>query len=233
MHKMAIFVEGQTEQCFIVELIRAIADSRHIQIDTVKAFGGGKQARQFVTVQATGPDPAKKYYVLVLDCSNDDRVLSDIRDQYSSLINAGYSAIIGIRDVYPSSPTDIPTIRSDFTTFAPQTPIQPQLILAIMEIEAWFLAEHTHFFRLDGRLTLAAVNAALGYDLSVHDMQQISHPSADLRIAYGLVGLGYNKSRKHVQRTVGVLDYARYYLELPARIPDLQALINGIDKFLS
>lgn len=40
MDKMAIFVEGQTEQYFVVELVRQIAGQHRIHIDAVQAFGG-------------------------------------------------------------------------------------------------------------------------------------------------------------------------------------------------
>lgn len=233
MDKMAIFVEGQTEQCFVVELVRQIAGQHRVHIDAVQAFGGGAHARRFNEVHATRPDPTKKYYVLVCDCSNDNRVLSDIRDQYDGLIAQNFREIIGVRDVYPQPATVIPTIRMDFATYSPQTPLQPLLVLAIMEIEAWFIAEHTHFFRLDSSLTLAALTQALGYDPSTHDVQTIPHPSEDLRKAYNLAGRSYNKSRTHVQRTVGHLDLLVYYIDLPKRLPDLQTLIDCINKFLS
>lgn len=182
---------------------------------------------------ATRPDPKKKYYVLVCDCSNDNRVLSDIRDEYEGLVAQNFREIIGVRDVYPEDARVIPTIRADFATYAPQSPLQPLLVLAIMEIEAWFIAEYTHFSRLHSSLTLAALTQGLGYDPSTHDVQTILHPADDLRKAYNLAGLGYNKSQTHVQRTIAHLDFLKYYIELPNRLPDLRALIDRLDTFLS
>jgi hypothetical protein len=233
MDKMAIFVEGQTEQCFTEQLLNEIAGRHNVHIDTIQAFGGSAHARSFRAIEASRPHPQKNYYVLICDCSNDSRVLSDVRDEYSSLTAQGYREIVGIRDVYPLSPSTIPTIRSDFIALTPQTPVQPLLVLAVMEIEAWFLAEHTHFIRLHSGLTLAAVRTELGYDPSTHDVQLVPNPAADLRKGYNLVGLGYNKSRAHVQRTLNVLDFILYYMVLPVRIPDLKALVDCIDRFLS
>ena len=65
------------------------------------------------------PDLQKDYYVLICNSSNDDRVLSDIRDLYPTLTAQGFREIIGIRDVYPQPYADIPAIRSDFAFFAP------------------------------------------------------------------------------------------------------------------
>jgi hypothetical protein len=151
----------------------------------------------------------------------------------TSLAVQGFSQIIAIRDVYPQSALDIPTIRGDFATFAPKAAPIPQLILGIMEIEAWFIAEHTHFERMHASLTAAAVNAKLGYDPSTHDVQTIPTPAGDLRSAYSLAGLGYSKTRTQVERTVSHLDYAFAYLSIRTRIPDFDILVACIDRFLS
>jgi hypothetical protein len=233
MDKMAIFVEGQTEQEFAKELVYAIAGAHHVHIDTVKGYGGARYPRQFLEVNASRPDPRKDYYVLIYDCATDSRVLPDIIEQYDGLVSQRYREILAIRDVFPQLPADIPTIRSDFIALAPSSSIAPLLVLAVMEMEAWFLAEHSHFPKLHHSLTNAAILAVLGYDPGVHDVQLIAHPAADLKRAYDIAGLGYNKSRAHVQRTVTVLDYALFYLDLVARLPDLHALVRRIDQFLS
>jgi len=233
MDKMAIFVEGQTEQQFAEQLVYDIAGRHRVHIDTMHGYGGAKCPRQFLAVTASRPSPKKEYYVLIYDSGTDSRVLPDIIEQHAGLISQGYREIIAIRDVYPLDATQIPTIRSDFLRFTPTWPVTPLLVMAIMEIESWFIAEHTHFSRLHPSLTAAVVNAALGYDPSVHDVQLIPHPSRDLRNAYAQAHLGYNKSRAHVQRTVQVLDYASFYLHLTTRLPDLQSLVRCIDRFLT
>jgi hypothetical protein len=234
MEKMAIFVEGQTEQIFVKKLVEQIAGAHNVHIDSVQGFGGSAAyARHFIAIDASRPDPSKKYYVLITDCMNDSRVLSDIRDNYSNLTGQGFREIVGIRDVFPQSSTDIPTIRNDFVTLVPTVPIQPLLILAIMEIESWFIGEHTHFSRRHHTLTLAAVSAKIGYDPSTHDVQMISHPFSDLCSAYSIAGIGYTKKRNQVERIVSYLDYPSIYLELGVRIPDLKNLVGCIDRFLT
>jgi hypothetical protein len=233
MEKMALFVEGQTEQIFVERLIYEIAGRHNVHIDAVQAFGGAICPRHFVRVHASCPNPKKQYYVLIYDCMGDSRLLSDIRDHYATLTNQGYREIVGLRDVHPLTHADIPTIRSDFAAFLPATPVKPLLVLAIMEIEAWFIAEDSHFGRLHPSLVPTAVKAQLGYDPTTHDVQLVAVPSNELRSAYSVAGLGYTKSKKHVERTVKVLDYASVYLSLPARLPDLQALVTCIDRFLA
>ena len=51
MDKLAIFVEGQTEQKFTEKLVLAVMGER-VHIDTVQAYGGGKSRRQWVEVEA-------------------------------------------------------------------------------------------------------------------------------------------------------------------------------------
>ena len=162
----------------------------------------------------------------------DSRVLSDIRDHYDNLVAQGFRDVIGIRDVFPRPAADIPTIRSDFDLYVQKRPFPPLLVLAIMEIESWFIAEQTHFQRYDAALTEARVNANLGYDPSTCDLEAIPSPVNDLRSTYALVGRGYSKNRKQVERTVDFLDYARFYADLPNRLSDLANLIAHINGFL-
>jgi len=233
MDKLAVFVEGQTEQVFVERLIFAIAGSRNIHVDTVQAFGGRLQPRVFVEVEATRPDPAKRFYVIIYDCMGDSRVLSDVRENYDNLVAQGFKDIIALRDVFPRPATDIPTIRSDFDFYVQKQPFLPLLALAVMEIESWFIGEHTHFGRYDNRLTDSVVNGQLGYDPSTVDLEGIAAPVSDLRRVYAFVGKGYSKSRSHVERTVDHLDYARFYMDLVGRLSDLANLISHINGFLS
>ena len=232
MERIAIFVEGQTERIFVENLLHALAGHRNYHIDAIQAFGGGPLLpRTWEEIHATRPDPKIEYYILIYECMNDSRVLSDIRDQYQTLVDQGFKTIIGIRDVYPEPPADIPTIRADFISFIPAGPVVPVLILEIMEIEAWFIGEHTHFPHIHACLTPPAVTAALGYDPSAHDVTTIAWPCQDIRTAYALAGRGYNKSRRHVERTVGVLSYEDVYMNLRKRIVDLDSLIMQLEAF--
>jgi hypothetical protein len=234
MKKMAFFVEGQTEQAFVVALLNAVAGTRAVHIDAVKAFGGRVQPRAFLEVSATcRPNPEKRYYVIVFDSSNDSRVLSDIRDHYENLTAQGFVDIVGIRDVFPNAVKDIEPIRAAFTALAPSDPIVPTLVLAVMEIEAWFIGEFTHFARMHPRLTHTLVCSTLGYDPATVDTGKIPQPSEDLRKVYGLSGKGYNKSAHHVQRTVSNLDFAEIYVRLKRIISDLGVLVERIEQFLS
>jgi hypothetical protein len=234
MEKLAVFVEGQTEEVFVRELIFQIANRREVHIDSVRAFAGGAAGdRVFVEVAATRPDPAKRYYVIIYNSATGSRVLSDIRDHYDSLCAQQFKMIIGLRDVKPQRPGDIPIIRGSFDRLVKHRPINPLLVLAIMEIEAWFIAESTHFARIDSRLIPSVVCGQLGYDPESFDIEQRPDPADDLRGVYDQVSKGYNKSRKHVERTVNVLSYEAVYLILGSRFSDLANLIAHLNGFFT
>src|SRR5262249_23463693 len=136
---------------------------------------------------------------------------------------------------FPLPAADIPTIRGDFVALLPTTPVVPTLALAVMEIECWFIAEHTHFPRYSAGLAHTVVCATLGYDPAVYDVQLVTNPAQDLNTVYNTVGRGYSKGRRQVQDTVRHLDYPRYYLDAAfrTRYADLNTLVDCIDRFLS
>ena len=104
-------------------------------------------------------------------------------------------------------------------------------VLGVMEIEAWFLAEHTHFQRIHPDLEPNRINAKLGFNPSSDDMQMRTHPTEDLRNIYALENLAYNKTRNKVQRTIEVLDYADIYLSHRSKFPDVAMLMTKLDEF--
>ncbi|MEE3719384.1 hypothetical protein V2H45_21820 [Tumidithrix elongata RA019] len=234
MKKMAIFVEGETELRFIDKIIREIANERNLQIVLVRASGGARSLREYEDIADSGSGADKNFYIRIINSGTDNRVGSDIRENYETLINAGFSVIIGVRDVYPdSSLADLPKLRTGLRYRLQTKPVSVDFILGVMEIEAWFLAEHTHFTRIHPRLSAPRIAAVHGFDPSVDDMQLRPHPADDLHNAYSLEGLAYRKTASHIQRTVEALGYAEMYLEHKAKFPDFAVFIQVIDKFFS
>lgn len=233
MNKLAVFVEGQTEQIFMEKLLVEMAEAKSVRIEKRKATGGQTSKRRMRLLEASNIESTHKYYVVIYDCGTDSRVGSDIKERYEGLVASGYTAIIGIRDVYPQDRNDIPKIRAGLTYQLRTSPINVLFVLAVMEIEAWFLAEYTHFSRISSALTLELIKSRLDFDPRIDDMQQRPHPSEDLDAIYGLVGYAYNKSKTNVQRTVNELDYAMVYCELTRKFGDLNNLIEGIDRYFS
>ncbi len=231
MKKMAIFVEGETELCFVDCLLRKIADERKLQIILVKATGGTRSIRRLNVISDSGEDSDKDFYIQIVNSSTDNRVGSDIRDNYESLSKAGYSVIIGLRDVYPISQLDISKLRNSLQYRLKTNPITVLFILGVMEIESWFLAEHTHFPRIHPGLTSVRINLELGFDPSFDDVQMRAHPASDLDEIYALEGFAYKKKRSQVQRTIHALDYAEIYLAHRLKFSDIEKLMEEIDRF--
>lgn len=234
MDKLAVFVEGQTEEVFVTELIRQIAGHARVHIDSVHAYGGAAAGdRRFLEVNASRPAPDTKFYVIIYNSEGYSRILSDIREHHANLCAQGFKVIIGLRDVRPQVYDDIRAIRDGFLAFAPRRPVQPLLVLAIMEVETWFIAEMAHFPQISARLNRARVVGELGYDPDLTDMEQQPDPAGDLQRVYRSVGRGYNKSRRHAERTANVLDYEVIYLHFGQRFRDLGNLITYLNGFFS
>ena len=234
MKKLAIFVEGQTEQIFVRKLVVEVIGQNAVNIESIKVTGGKKVKEQWIRINAFQLDPHKDYYVQIIDCGGDKNVVSKIRDNYDSLVTAGFSAIIGIRDVFPDFTfAEVPKLRNGLKYGMKTTPFEVTFALGVMEIESWFLTEHTHFARLDPALTLDVIKAHCGFDPSIDDMQKQPHPAADLNDIYQIAGLDYTKSKDEVKRTVDVLDYYRLYAEIPKKLPDLKLVVDVLDTFLA
>ena len=233
MKKLAVFVEGLTEQLFVTRFVTAIAGKHAVAIQQSRVTGNRNKG-QWRRVWASAQGDGQKYFVLIVDCSSDSRVKSEIRDHYDSLVSAGYSAIIGIRDVFPEfAYAELPRLRAGLEYRMKTKPIRVTFALGVMEIETWFICEHTHFTRLDARLAPEYISSKLDFDPSRDDIQQRQTPAVDLDAAYRLVGLRYKKDRQCLQRTLDLLDYVSLYLSVVERVPDFKALVQALDVFLA
>jgi hypothetical protein len=230
MKRMAIFVEGQTEQLFVTKLLTEIAGEKNISVDQER--GISKNGNRFFSVIHASKNLDKKYYVLIRDCGNDELVQSDIRDSCESLAKKNYQKILGLRDVYPKTFTDIPKLELGLRYGIPTRYVPICIILAIMEVEAWFLAETSHFSRIHPSLTKDLIKRTLNFDPEIDDVESRTHPSEDLDSIYKLAGLAYNKRKTRVQRTIGVLDYSAIYLTLIGKVRNLKKFIDEINSFL-
>ncbi len=234
MKKIAIFVEGQTEQVFVRKLLEEIAGRKNIYIETQMAKIDRNGNRYFTVIRAASASGSvdRKYYVLIRDCGSESNVKTDIRDSLESLSRSGYEKIIGLRDVYPLACADIPRLEFGLRYEIPTRFIPVSIILAIMEVEAWFLAEVEHFVKIDPTLTASYIKTSLGFDPSIDNVEQRPHPAQDLDDIYHLAGFSYKKKKSSIQRTISALDYNALYLIVRDRVPSLNKFIEQIDSFM-
>lgn len=99
------------------------------------------------------------------------------------------------------------------------------------EIEAWFLAETTHYRKIDPAITVAAIKETLAFDPENDDLEQRPEPTVDLNNCYAIGGKSYEKYR--VQDTIDALDFLQFYMELNGRFKYIDRLVCSIDSFLA
>ena len=226
MKRAAFFVEGQTEAIFLKRLLQEMAGDHNIIFHEEKKHAG------IYLLQSTTAPTTERYEALIVDCSNDDQVLSSILDRYSDLVTAGYDLIIGIRDLYPLPAAALAAVQAAIQPIIPNTPTPVIMTIAVQEVEAWFLQEESHLSRIDPRLTATAIHAATGYNINSDLAEGVGHPATLLHEIYQIAGLAYRKNRRQVQRTVSAIDYSRLYIERRPLMPSIDPLLSGIERFL-
>jgi hypothetical protein len=107
------------------------------------------------------------------------------------------------------------------------------MILAKMEIEAWFLAELTHYERMHKNLSMLRIVQALGFDPSVDPLEARRQPSVDLRNIYMLEGIDYNKNSEVVRQTINAIDYVAIMCETWQRVGNLKNLVDILERFFT
>ena len=231
MKKLAIFVEGKTEQIFIETLLQEIADKNRLAIEII-SINANQSGKDTSLIEKPVITSETKFYVLIYNSSGDKRVVSDIKKQYTKLILSGYERIIGLRDVYPTRISEKSKLQSDLNSFLPKGKIPINIVLAVMEVESWFLAEYNHFLKIDPCLTPQKIQAMFGFNPQTDDMEQRPHPTDDMEKIYNYVHKGYNKSEKQLNRLASNLDYEFLYMHLANSVPSLGEFMGYIDKFM-
>ncbi len=231
MNKLAIFVEGYTEVVFVERLIEELAGKNHVLIQRRVIRGGSNANRTFRHVDGVKIPTVQRYYVLIVDCGGDALVKTRIVEEHENLTKSGYSKIIGIRDVRPDFTREqIPRLEAELPRRIRTALIPVEIYLAVMEVEAWFLAEATHYPRIDPAITVPAIRATLAFDPEVDDMGLRATPAIDLDNCYSIGGKQYKKGSED---TPNALDFAHIYMTLPLKFIHFSRLIASIDAFLS
>jgi hypothetical protein len=233
MKKVAVFVEGQTEQVFASELVKQIFG--HIKVAVEELQLSGKEGSRCIrTIRSVNTESSTDYFFRIYDCHGGDiesTVKSEIREQFPMLINESFSFIIGIRDVYPL--TDLNMLKFMMNLELPNNEGLPiRIFLAVREIEAWFLAEEKHYPIIDESLTTSHVNKIVGFDITTTSTETINHPSLTLKTVYQSVGKDYKKKKWEAKRTVDALDYENLYINVRNRNDSLDELLTCLDGLI-
>ncbi len=248
MKKIAFFVEGQTEQIFIEKLVSEIVKEQsskgNVKLHVIleKFLGKGKSPKNISPKIPNTPDPTHHLYIL--DCSNDDGVRNRILEFYNSPTSTKVNEIIGLRDLYPKPLSKLVDLKDEILNGktlkgGKKTPsLRPntKFVIAVREIEDWFLAECNHYTCIDPSLTLDAIQvASLGFNPCTDDLTtRTNEASKDLHDVYQLATpkKGYNKNKDRVEKTVDCLDYTHIRTGVRSKFPALNELIEVIEAFL-
>jgi hypothetical protein len=223
--RLAVFVEGQTEQIFMERMLVEVAGSRNIALDVRRLRGSGEARSVELSTSATS------YYALICDCGADNRVVSDLLENYEGLTREGYSMVLGLRDVAPAKDSEIPGIRALQSALLPNGTVPVHLVLAVRETEAWFIVEDRHYSAIHPELNAALILEHVGIDTATIAAESIEFPAKTLHEIYRLKGRAYQKRRTQVEQTVTALDFKRLHLELSGRVSALRELFGHVNKF--
>jgi hypothetical protein len=224
--KIALFVEGQTEQIFIKKLIKEIAGTRNVVFTEEKYH-----AKKYLELKSDDQN-GEKYFALIVDCGSDDSVLTSMLDRHDRMGTLGYNGIIGLRDLYPKPRHRLGAIQRKVDAILPTKAPVTSLVIAVMEVETWFIKESSHFAVLSPNITKKAILDKMGFDCDLGDVHNISEPAKFLHSTYRIAGMDYKKKKAQVEATVDALDYEDLYLEHRNSLPSLDKLITGIESIL-
>lgn len=225
MSAFAIFVEGQTELVFVESLLFALFGYQGLRIEREEQYAG-----IYRNIGFRGAPPENTYHhILLVNCAHDGKVLPAIQERANKLRNAGYDRIIGLRDIYPRPNDELEEICGLIANLLVSMPLPCKIVIAVREIEAWFIADTEHFVLYDPLLTSEFIQQKIGVDVTQQDVEQIPHPAKLLGKIYNLVGGTYGKKLREAHRVVAVLNYEYLYLEAPERVPALKKFMDELD----
>lgn len=230
---MAFFVEGQTEQIFVNRLIRYILGPKQTNIIQKRLRGGTNAPKEEITRHmslARNPD----YEVLIVDCGADNRVKSEMLENLENLSENDFHYMIGLRDLYPLPLDEYEKLYKGLQFLPPRlkkTSVKFEIVVAVREIESWFLAETTHFLKIDKKLTGEYIQKKLGFNPRLVDPITRVHPADDMNNIYQLVGQSYAKKYNQTAKIVHSLDIKQIMGPLRHKFKGINDLITIIEEF--
>lgn len=226
--RLAIFVEGHTELLFVERLITEVARNKGLHFETHSASPGDEPTFSYCAVECRAAKSGADRIIVVFNCCGDSKIKSAIAERYSGFSENGYRRIVALRDVYPEKKADI---QKMFYTRMRSKPVPVELVLAEMEIEAWFIADTTHFLKISPKLTREHIAKFTPYNLSTTEPSTFEHPAEVLNSIYKTVGLSYAKTEKHRRRTIEALDFADLCFTTREGMRDFKTLLGFIEDF--
>ena len=191
-----------------------------------------------------GSRNSENFYEIIV-VGNDNSVLSKMLSRAEELGNAGFSSIIGLRDMFcdkyhqASSHGRVvsTSLNAKFINMAQKEISQSQLSnkqyihlhFAIMEVEAWLLGMNRLPMVIDSSLTAVSIKESLDIDLSQDPEMNIYHPAVVLNSIYNLNGKTYGKHTDDTEKIISQLlreDFEQLYTS--GKCQSFQQFVNAI-----
>lgn len=204
VRKVALFVEGFAELVFVREFLLKWYewDSAKVGFDCYTLHAGNQCEESY-----SWGDKDSENYFQILNAGNDNKVLSAMLDRAEGFHVAGYTLVVGLRDMFSQDYTNKTSLKNKKRVIDPELndkfihgaqlaiqakakPIDIRLHYAIMEVEAWLLGMPSYMEQLQ--------------DITDPETE-IYHPAAKLAELRGLEGLTYDKHREAINNIVGNL----------------------------
>ena len=209
VRKVALFVEGLAEQVFVRDFLIKWYDwdINKVGLACYKLHAGNEYEAPY----QHGTVDSENYFQ-IFNVGNDSSVLSVMLDRADRLHNAGYSLVVGLRDMFSkvyhqktfqknNERIIDPELNERFIQSAKEEieasskPLELQMHYAIMEVEAWLLGMPKFMEHLQ----------------DINDPEtDIYHPAEKLKELMEAVGSGYDKHSKDIEGIIGNLDKKDY-----------------------
>lgn len=215
--KTAIFVEGQTELVFVREYLLKKFDYQDIGIECYTLFTDSN----FHSTEYAFPNDNATYHFQIINVGNDNAVLTRILNREKYLWNAGFSRIIGLRDMYSKSYRETVettgvidfSLNEEFKQATKEQivkkaekPNQIDFTFAIMEVESWVLGFHNCFEKINTLLTVNHIQEHLGFNLEIINPETtFFHPAKTMEEIYALADETYKKSKGNIEAIMSSL----------------------------
>jgi hypothetical protein len=232
MTSFAIFVEGQTERKFAKKLIGQ--RYRHLTFKITEIERRGKKT--FMPVQKPKESLGLDCSVLLVEVPSREKLVSYVIDNASNMVlKKGFNRLLGLQDLFPDKRSDKARIINLTNRGLKKLSVQDKvsIVLAVMEIEAWFLCDWHIFGRIDTRLTNTYIQSHLNIDIVNDDPELVyNHPSKVLDSILKLVQRRYRKHSLEVDIVVRNIDI-EYLCSCTSKIDSFFRFITELDGCIS
>lgn len=224
--KITIFVEGDTELIFVRNFLNTWYnyDANTLGVECYKLQSNQPNPVPY----SIGSRNSENFYQIII--VGNDNIASKVLSRAEELGKAGFSSIIGLRDMYcdayhkhsPHGRIVSSELNDRFKQKIQETINYSQLPnkrdihihFAIMEVEAWLLGIENLLTYINSELDLLSVKEQIGLDILKDPETTIYHPAYKLEQLFALADKQYGKHTDVTEKLLSQLmrtDYEQLY----------------------